>query len=289
MSLIEPHRDAGDVDDGEEVGGGLVIASGNGTESFEGMEPAFNHVAKAIELPVQAPSPWMRGVLGHNGLHAAGSNGFVDLLAGVARVGDGCPATSMVQELLGLRGLVAMSLGQRDVEGLPLRRGDRVNLGRKASSRAAQMIASDPPFPPAASWCARTMVASMSEPISSTSMASALKMRSQRPRFAHRSNRLYTVFQTPNRSGKSRQGTPVLTRQMTALMKSRSPRLERGPGRGGRSASMRFHSASVSSCRCTVSVDHIRQHRANPIRISELQPRFRRPARTPDLAIGDTP
>ena len=289
MSLIEPHRDAGDVDDGEEVGGGLVIASGDGTESFEGMEAAFNHVAKAVEFPVEAPAPRMRGILGHDGFHAAGSNGRVDALAGVARVGDGCPAAGMVQELLGHGGFVAVPLGQRDVEGLALRRRDRVNLGRKASSRAAQMIASDPPFPPAASWCARTVVASRMEPVSSTSMASSLKSRSHTPVLAQRENRLYTVFQEPKRSGRSRQETPVLVRQMTALTKSRSPRLETGPVRTGRRASMRFHSASVSSCRCTESVDHTRRHLANPIRNSTVQPRFRTFPGNLDLTIRDTP
>lgn len=171
-----------------------------------------------------------------------------------------------------------------------MRRRDRVDLGRNASSRTAQMIASGPPFPPAAPWCARTMVASRREPVSSTSMASALKTRSQDPRLAQRENRFYTVFQGPKRSGESRHGTPVLTRQMTALTKSGSPRLERGPGRRGRSASMRFHSASVSSYRCTVSVDHIEQR--------PVQTRSGIPNSSPDsgalrgpldLAIRDTP
>lgn len=96
----------------------------------------------------------------------------------------------MLDELLGLQRFVPVPLGERDVEGLPFRRGDRVDLGRNASSRTAQMIASDPPFPPAASWCARTMVASRSEPASSTSIASSLKSRSQTPFRAHRENRL---------------------------------------------------------------------------------------------------
>ena len=182
-----------------------------------------------------------------------------------------------------------MPLGQRDVDRPALRRRDRVDLGRKASSRTAQMIASDPPFPPAASWCARTVVASRREPVSSTSMASSLKSCSHTPVLAQREKRLYTVFQEPKRSGRSRQETPVLVRQMTALTKSRSPRLETGPVRTGRRASMRFHSASVSSCRCTVSVDHTRRHLANPIRNSTGQPRFRDLPRTPDLAIRDTP
>jgi hypothetical protein len=253
------------------------------------MEAAFNPEAKRIEFSVDSASPRMGGILGDDGLHAVCADGVVDALAGVARVGDGSPAPSMLQELLGLGGFVAMPLGQRDEERLPFRRRDRVNLGRKASSRTAQMIASDPPFPPAASWCARTVVASRMEPVSSTSMASSWKSRSHTPALAQRENRLYTVFQEPKRSGRSRQATPVLVRQMTALTKSRSPRLETGPVRTGRRASMRFHSASLSSCRCTPGVDHTQRHLANPIRIHPLRPRFRNFPGFPDLAIRDTP
>lgn len=161
--------------------------------------------------------------------------------------------------------------------------------GRNASSRTAQMISSDPPFPPAASWCARTTVASRREPVSSTSMASSLNTFSQTPRLAHRKNRLYTVFQGPNRSGRSRHGTPVLTLQMTALMKSRSPRFERGPGWTGSKGRMRFQSASLSSCRCTGSVDHNEHLAANSIWNPRLQPRFRQPVQESDLAFEDTP
>jgi hypothetical protein len=277
------------VDGCEEADCGFVIASCDGTEAFERMEPAFNLVAQAVELAVQAPSPRMQGVLRDDGLHTASSDGVVDGLPRVARVGDAGPAPGMLHQFFGLGGLVPMSLGQRDVDRLAFRRGDRVDLGRKASSRTAQMIASDPPFPPAASWCARTVVASRMEPVSSTSMASSLKSRSQIPISAQRLNRLYTVFHGPKRSGRSRQATPVLVRQMTALTKSRSPRLETGPVRTGRRASMRFHSASLSSCRCTVSVDHTRRHLANPIRNSTVQPRFRTFPGNLDLTIRDTP
>jgi hypothetical protein len=65
--------------------------------------------------------------------------------------------------------------------------------------------------------------------------------------------------------------------------------LETGPVRTGRRASMRFHSASLSSCRCTVSVDHTRRHLANPIRNPTGQAGFRDLPRTLDLAIRDTP
>jgi hypothetical protein len=136
------------------------------------------------------------------------------------------------------------------VDGLAFRGRDGVDLGRKASSRTAQSIASDPPFPPEASWCALTTVPSINEPTSS-SMRSAWKTCSQTPRLAHLAKRLYVVFQQPNRSGMSRQGAPVLSLQTTAFTKERSPRRDLGPGWTGSRSLTTAHSASLSSCRCT--------------------------------------
>src|ERR1700732_1556275 len=42
----------------------------------------------------------------------------------------------------------------------------------------------------------------------SASLANDLKMRSKTPLFAHRLKRWYTMFQSPKRAGKSRQGLP---------------------------------------------------------------------------------
>jgi hypothetical protein len=52
---------------------------------------------------------------------------------------------------------------------------------------------------------------------------------------------------------------------------------------------MRFQSPSLSSCRCTGSVDHNEHLFANRIRKQELPPRFRQPAQKSDLVIEDTP
>jgi hypothetical protein len=153
------------------------------------------------------------------------------------------------------RDVVLLARREDDVKGLAFRRRDRVDLGGKTSSRTAQMIASDPPFPPAASWCARTTVPSTSEPTSS-SMHNSLKTRSHTPRRAQRAKRLYVVCQGPYRSGMSRQGAPVLSRHRTALTNARSPNCDRGPGCTGRRSLTFPHCSSVSSCRCTRIVPH---------------------------------
>ncbi len=157
------------MDGGEETRRRLVVSGGNGAEALEGVEATLDAVAQGVELPVQAELDV--GVLRmgvDDRLHAARPDGVDDRLGGVARVTDERLAVRVGEEFLGLQGLVPVALRQRDVERLALRRGNRVDLGRNASSRTPKMISSDPPFPPAASWCARTMVASTREPASST-------------------------------------------------------------------------------------------------------------------------
>jgi hypothetical protein len=86
--------------------------------------------------------------------------------------------------------LVTLARRQRDVDRPRFRIDDGVELGRKASSRAAQSIASDPPFPPDASWCARTTDPSTIEPVSSTSSCSSRKIVAQCPFRAQFAKRL---------------------------------------------------------------------------------------------------
>ena len=69
------------------------------------------------------------------------------------------------------------------------------------------------------------------DPVSSTSYCNSRKIVAQCPCRAQFEKRLYTDFQGPNRSGRSRQGQPVFARYSTASMKSRSPRIALGPAR----------------------------------------------------------
>ena len=150
---------------------------------------------------------------------------------------------------------MALSWSKLDVERLSECSYECVNFCRKTSSRASQSIAFCPPFPPAACWCALMTDASTIEPSSSTSICSALKTLVQTSLFDHSLKRLYTVFQGPKRSGRSRHGAPVLAIHITALMNSRSSRSEGRPlPRTSRGWSF-SHSLSESSCRRILSVD----------------------------------
>ena len=96
----------------------------------------------------------------------------------------------MVDKHAGHGRFVLLAGGQLDVERLALYVDDRMDFGRKTSSRAAQSIGLEPPFPPAASWCARAIDASSKLPPGSIRICSALKMRSQWPALAQLAKRL---------------------------------------------------------------------------------------------------
>lgn len=225
------------------------------------MEEALDQISLGIERAVLRPFAKPVRVRSDDRDLLGSSNLSDDLVGIVASIGDHGLARHVFEQALGNGRFMLLPRCQLDVRRLAVCRRDRVELGRKTSCRAAQSISLDPPFPPAASWCARTTVASRSAPASS-SMRSASKIAFHRPALAQRAKRLYTVFHLPKRSGRSRQGTPVRTRQTTALMNSRSPRLDFGPRRVGIASSTSDHSASVSSCRCIPMVDQDLGHRA---------------------------
>ena len=86
--------------------------------------------------------------------------------------------------------LVLLAWRELDVERPTLRVDEGVDLRGESTSRTTQCIALDPPFPPAASWCARTIDESMMTPSSSTLIWSALNMRAQWPKCDQRANLL---------------------------------------------------------------------------------------------------
>lgn len=261
------------MDGRQEVGRCLLVATGDGAKAFDVMEEALDVAAESVEAARLAPPVVLsHGIHRDDCLHASLADRFDDSVRVVPRVCDQSLAGCVCDQVFRFRDVVLLARREDDVKGFSFGRRDRVNLGGKTSSRTAQMIASDPPFPPAASWCARTTVPSMSEPTSS-SMHNSLKARSHTPRLAQRANRLYVVFQGPYRSGMSRQGAPVFSRHKTALTNARSPTRDRGPGCTGRRSLTFSHWSSLSSCRCTRIVAHDPIHRANfPLGLIEDTP-----------------
>lgn len=53
MSSIEPNNSGGEVDGGEEISGGFVVARGDGPELFEFAEEVLDQVTRLIEFRVE--------------------------------------------------------------------------------------------------------------------------------------------------------------------------------------------------------------------------------------------
>jgi hypothetical protein len=271
VSSIDPYKNARDVNRREKISRRFFIATRQRTEAFDVVKETFDLVTKPVKDAVfLSPIVLSSWVHRDHRSHSACMNLVDDAVSIITSVGDERLAGSVFNELLCFSRVVLLAGRQRDVERFSLGRRNRVELGRKTSSRAAQSIAFDPPFAPAASWCARITEPSTSEPTSSA-IRSRLNIRSQTPRLAHREKRLCTFFHPPYRSGISRQGAPVFRRHMTAFTKLRSPRLDRGPRLVGKRYSIFAHWASLNSCRCIRIVAHARATSTNfwPLEIED--------------------
>jgi hypothetical protein len=226
------------------------------------MKEALHAVALGIAFAVEAGLVVAQRMRMDDGLNPFGLEAIADgprVIGGVGYERDA--VCVLVEELLGDRSLVLLTWRDCDVNRAAFGVDDGVDLRRETTSRTTQGIVFDPPFPPAASWCARTTEASMIRPSSSVSNCSALKMAAQWPLWDQFENRLYTVFQAPNRSGRSRQGTPVFARYKTASINFLSSSRGCGPRRFGTNGCTNDHWASVNAWRCvTSSFDHITCH-----------------------------
>jgi hypothetical protein len=104
-----------------------------------------------------------------------------------------------------------LARGQAEANGKALRIRPGVDLGREPTARTANTVAMNPPLPPAACWCARTMVLSIiCIVLSEASLSvSAARITSQTAPSVHRRYWRKTEFQLPISGGRSRQAAPV--------------------------------------------------------------------------------
>src|SRR5947209_1899226 len=155
-----------------------------------------------------------------------------------------------VDQRLGLGDVGRLARRQEELDRVAEGVDQDVDLGAESAPGTAEGLAPLPPFFPAACWCARTTVLSMIIHSRSGS-CSASKTRCHTPFLAQRSNRFQTEPQGPNRSGRSRQGAPVLAIQRTALTNRRlSLAVTPGsPAWPGRRSLMRSQWSSVISWR----------------------------------------
>jgi hypothetical protein len=174
-----------------------------------------------------------------------------DLVAVVTLVRDHVFRSEPVQQRIGSRDVMSLTGGQVQANRSPFAVDRDVEFAAETAPRSPESLVRLPPFAPAACWWARITVESKSRCSRWASPPRASRTRPQTPFFDQRKNRWATLFHLPNRSGKSRQGTPVRAIQTTAFTNKRLSSAER-PGSvrlPGRSDSIRVHCSGVNSCR----------------------------------------
>lgn len=171
----EPHAGAREVYETREAARGLVVAGGEAAVLLEAVLEDLDEVTLLEDVPVVGGLRLPRGVGADDGGHVALGKLVADPFRVVGGVGKEHGPLRVLDQRAGDRGLVRLTCRELDVERQTESIHESVDLGGEASARAANGVVVDPPFPPAACWWLRTMVASAIDPSGSTSTRSARK------------------------------------------------------------------------------------------------------------------
>lgn len=272
---LEPEDSHDNHPGGVEGGGAFVVAGGEGAVLFAASDEVLDQVATTVGGAIEGASMILSAELGDGLADAASAQGHTLAAAGISFVAHGpigpqpWPATPRptdrpaVHEQSEDGRLVLLPRCQDDGQRLAVSLSLEMDLGREAALALAQRLRRRiPPFAPAACrWARITLPSTNWTPQSTCPAASsacwiAANTRSQIPASRQRQNRLYTVDHGPYRSGRSRQGAPVRSRQRMPLMIRRWPAFGRPvSGRSaGKCGFRRAHSWSVSSPRYLIPI-----------------------------------
>src|SRR5262245_12294869 len=241
----------------QEVPGRLLIPRGHPPVLLDPVPEPLRQVAVLVPLAVIVPRPRPVLLRRDDGLAAPGLDAVHQRLAVIALVGDDHLEGHAVQQGRGLLHVGGLTGCQHERDREAQAADPAVDLGAEAAPAAAQRFGlRAAPFlrAPAACWCARMTVESRISHSRSGSCRAANR-RCQTPFWAQRSKRFQTLFQSPKRSGRSRQGAPVLPIQSTASTNRRlflaTPPC--WPGRPGSRSLIRSQWASDSAWRCRIA------------------------------------
>lgn len=160
-----------------------------------------------------------RRVVGDNGNGALVGNHLAEVVGVVGRVGHDDFGGKVFDQGTRLGHIAHLARRKRKAHRASQSSDSQVDFGAQAAARTANGLILSPPFAPLACWEARTMVESTIRYSKSGSSDMASKMRHHTPLRLHRLKRRKTLFQSPNASGRSRQGDPVRTIHSTPFDK----------------------------------------------------------------------
>src|SRR5215470_13557267 len=156
-----PEHEAGYGDEGSVGCDGFVIARGDAPEMFDFVDEELDEMALLVEMAIVRDCARTAGVGRDHGGYAAVCEMSAKPIGIEGLVSDDVVGGQASNQGFGLSRLVHLSgrveQAQHIAEGI---NGD-VNLRAQPSARASDRLLLNPPFPPAACWCARMIVPSM--------------------------------------------------------------------------------------------------------------------------------
>src|SRR3954447_7253495 len=190
----------------------LVVAGGDGAVLLQLGEEVLDQVPRLVEVGVVGAGLLAVGLGRDHGRLAGPRERPEDALLGVVGlVGDQRVRGQAREQRVGALQIMRLTRAEREPGRVAERVDGGVDLRAQPAAAAPDRLVAPAAFltAPALCWWARTIVLSIMAYSSSASPAKCSKMLSQPPVVAQRQKRVWTFFQAPNRSGRSRQGMPA--------------------------------------------------------------------------------
>src|SRR3954462_724478 len=236
----------------------LCGAQGDALELLQLAEEVLDQVPPFVHLAVNVERRRAARMLGDDGLGAALVQVRDNVIAVESGIADQRPKGEPVNERRHAHRVEALPWQEHEAHQIAERVGERQDLGGQAAFGAANSLALRPPFAPCPWRWTLTMVASTRAYSRSGSSETASNRRCQTSAFTQSRKRVKTLFQWPNKGGRSRQGLPVRTIHSTASTNRRLslPLRPGSPGLPRQRGSICAHWSSVSTKRSIRGVNH---------------------------------
>jgi hypothetical protein len=141
VSSIEPNDGGGEVDGGEKVASGLVVASSDGTKLLEPGEEVFDQMACLEEVSIVVAADRSIG-LGRDDRGLAGCGERLDdPLIGIERlIGDQGIGLHGWQEVVGAVQIMRLATGQMETDRIAQCIDQRMDLGAQSAARTTDRL-----------------------------------------------------------------------------------------------------------------------------------------------------
>lgn len=189
---------------------GLVVSRGDGPKLFEFAEEILDQMSRFVEMLVIRTQALTIGARGNDHGLASLLQRLDHTFIGVeCFVGDHDFGVDCGKQQIGAVEIMSVAGSESEAGWIAERIDSGVDLGGQPAFAAPDRLVA--PFfgAPALCWWARTIVLSIIAYSLSGSAAKCLNIRSQTPVLAQRLKRRWVLFQSPKRSGRSRQGAPL--------------------------------------------------------------------------------